>query len=204
MKISEMPKFVFSHRLVLNTVICSLLAMAMLVLELVLMNRSNIIAVVFDVVIPFSACVTFGCYSITMADNRPFLLICPPMAYFVSTLITQLITLEIGEQIHLSQEFLKSIPFLVLFSLAETIPVIFYCISVCTGLIKKISMYSLNIGCLVIVLTCAAMTVLGVFFEIMFYSKLKQTFATVTGFLAVFFIYIGMIEQLKIINSLRR
>ena len=61
-----------------------------LLLQLILMKR-NPINIVFDVVIPISAAFTFGCYAITMAMDRPVILICPPTVYFVSLLTTSLV-----------------------------------------------------------------------------------------------------------------
>ena len=96
MPLREMPAFVFSHKHVLRAVICALLSCFLLIAELILM-KSSVIGIVFDVIIPFTAAVTFGCYAITMAMDRPFILICPPTVYFLSLLINQFETYNMME-----------------------------------------------------------------------------------------------------------
>ena len=192
MPIREMPAFVFSHKHVLRAVICALLSCFFLIAELFLM-KSSVIGIVFDVVIPFTAAVTFGCYAITMAMDRPFILICPPMVYFLSLLINQLFSVEVGVE--------ETYP---IFVCLELFPALFYCISVATGTLKKPTEVILKIGCVVLVLTCIVLLILAMVFRIMLFSRVSQTFAQVTALLSVLCIYLGMLEQLKIAGCEKR
>ena len=192
MPLREMPAFVFSHKHILRAVICALLSCALLVVQLVLM-RHTLFGVVFDVAIPFSAAVIFGCYAITMAMDRPFILICPPMVYFLSLLIHQLFSVEIGvEETYPLPTFL------------EIVPTVFYCVSVATGKIKKATEIILKVGCVLLALTCVALVLLALVFRIMLYSRVSQTFALTASLLSVLCIYIGMLEQLKIAGCEKR
>ncbi len=186
MPLKDMPGFIFSHKNVFNAVICSLITCAFLVVQLVLMKR-NFIPVVFDVIIPFTAAVCFGCYAITMAMDRPFILTCPPMAYFISLLIDQLFSVEVGVG--------ETYP---IFTIVEIIPVCFYCVSVSFCKFQKLTTIVLKISCGLILATVSVLIILAVFFSIALYSKVSQTFALASGMMAILFIYIGMIEQLKI------
>lgn len=192
MPLKEMPGFIFSHKNVFNAVICSLLICFFLILQLILMKRT-ILTVVFDVVIPFTAAVTFGCYAITMAMDRPFILTCPPMAYFISLLIDQLFSVEVGVG--------ETYP---IFTLIELIPVVFYCISVSFCKLKSFTTIVLKISCGLILATVCVLLILALFFRITLYTKVSQTFALASGMIAILFIYIGMIEQLKIAGIEKR
>ena len=192
MPLKEMPAFVFSHKHILRAVICALLSCALLIVQLVLM-KSSVLGVVFDVVIPFTAAVIFGCYAITMAMDRPFILICPPMVYFLSLLINQLFSVEVGVE--------ETYP---IFTFIEIIPTLFYCVSVSTGKIKRATEIILKIGCVILCITCLVLIVLAMVFRIMLYSRVSQTFALVAALLSVLCIYIGMLEQLKIAGCEKR
>ena len=192
MPLKEMPGFIFSHKNVMNAVICSLITCFFLILQLILMKRT-VIGVVFDIIIPLTAAITFGCYAITMAMDRPFILICPPMAYFISLLIDQLFSVEVGVG--------ETYP---IFTLVEIIPVLFYFFSVTTCKFKKGSVIALKVSCALILITISVLIILAIFFRIALYSKTSQTFALASGMLAILFIYIGMIEQLKIAGIEKR
>ena len=192
MPLREMPGFIRSNKNVFNAVICSLIIGFFLILQLILMKRT-ILTVVFDVIIPFTAAVTFGCYAITMAMDRPFILICPPMVYFISLLINQLFSVEVGVG--------ETYP---IFTLVEIIPVLFYCISAMTCKLKTLSTVVLKICCGLILATICVLLILALFFRITLYSQVTQTFALASGMMAVLFIYIGMIEQLKIAGIKKR
>ena len=127
MPIKDMPAFVFSHKHIRNAVYYSLASCMLLLLQLLLMDK-NVLNVVFDIIIPFTAAITFGCYAITMAMDRPVILICPPTVYFVSLLINQLIAVEVGTE--------DTYPFIII---AELIPFTFFCISAATDKFKKIA-----------------------------------------------------------------
>ena len=192
MPIWEMPAFVFSNKKFIRDVISALAAMFFLTMQLVFMKRS-ILEVVFDVVVPFTACVTFGCYAITMAMDRPIILIMPATVYFISPLIRQLIYVEVGAG--------ETYPIIILL---EMIPYLFYCISVCTLKLKKTTKYVLWGGCILVSLFVVVLLVLLIFFQIMLYSNPRYTVALIFGTLAVLCIYIGMLEQLKIAGSQKR
>lgn len=187
-----MPGYVLRHKNIMNAVICSVAACIFLIVQLVLMQR-NIIAVVFDIIIPFTAAITFGCYAVTMAIDRPFILICPPMAYFISLLIDQLFFVEVGIG--------ETYP---VFTLAEIVPVIFYCVSVSLCRFKKLTDIVLKVFCGLIIATIAVLIVLALFFRVMLYPEMRRTFALAFGMAAILFIYIGMIEQLKIAGADKR
>ena len=67
----------------------------MLIVQLILM-KSNAIALIFNIIIPFTAAITFGCHAITMAMDRPVMLLDSTIVYFVSLLLNQLVSVEIG------------------------------------------------------------------------------------------------------------
>jgi len=192
MPIREMPAFVFSHKNVLRAVISALAAMFFLTLQFVFMKRS-ILEVVFDVIVPFSACVTFGCYAITMAMDRPVILIMPSTVYFISLLIRQLIYVEVGVE--------QTYPIIVLL---ELIPYVFYCISVSTDKLKTATKYVLWAGCILISVFVVVLLVLLIFFQVMLYSNARYTVALIFGTLAILCIYLGMLEQLKISGTKKR
>lgn len=196
MRIKDMPSFVFSHKIVKNAIIYSLISCAFLVVQLFLMKR-NAFNIVFDIVIPFTAAVTFGCYAITMAMDRPVILICPPTVYFVSLLIKQLIEVEVGVE--------DTYPFI---TLLEMIPYIFFCICVATGRLKKITLVVLKIFTATAVVVSVVIGVLAVCFRIVIFSDRKyylfNTFAMISSFFAVLFIYTTMIELLKIAGIEKR
>ncbi|MCH5198971.1 MAG: hypothetical protein J1E34_08705 [Oscillospiraceae bacterium] len=192
MPIREMPAFVFSHKNVLRTVICALVAMFFLTMQFIFMKRS-VLEVVFDVIVPFTACVTFGCYAITMAMDRPVILIMPSTVYFISPLIRQLIYVEVGAG--------ETYPIIILL---EMIPYVFYCISAGTLKLKKTTKYVLWGGCILISLFVVVLLVLLIFFQIMLYSNARYTVALIFGTLSILCIYIGMLEQLEIAGIQKR
>lgn len=192
MPLKEMPGFIFSHKQVRNAVICSLASCFLLLLQLILMRRT-LITVLFDVILPFNGAVIFGCYAITMAMDRPAILIYPPTIYFVSLLVSQLLSVEVGVE--------ETYP---VFIFVEFVPYLFYCVSVGTGKIKKITRGVLIAGCVIIVLFSVVACILAAVFRIMLYSRVSQTFALVAGLLSILCIYIGMLEQLKIAGCQKR
>lgn len=192
MPLREMPAFVFSHKNVLRAIICALTALFLLVFQFAFMKR-DVLAVVFDVIVPITACVTFGCYAITMAMDRPMILIMPPTAYFTSLLIRQLISVEVGAA--------DTYPII---TLLECIPYVFYCVCVCTCKFKKTTKYVLWGGCILISVFILVLLVLLIFFRIMLYSKPRYTVAMIFGTAAILFIYLGMLEQLPIAGTQKR
>ena len=192
MPLREMPAFVFSHKEVLRAVICSLCSCFFLICQLILMQHT-LLSVIFEVVIPFTAAVTFGCYAITMAMDRPAILIYPPTIYFVSLLVNQLLRVEVGVK--------ETYP---IFIFIEMVPYLFYSVSVATGKIKKITRGVLIAGCVIIILFCIVTCTLAVVFPIMLYSRVSQPFALTMGLLSILSIYIGMLEQLKIAGCKKR
>ena len=192
MPLREMPAFVFSHKNVLRAVICALAALFMLLLQFIFMKRT-ILEVVFDVIVPMTACVTFGCYAITMAMDRPFILTMPPTAYFLSLLIRQLIYVEVGAG--------ETYPVI---TLVELVPYIFYCVCVSTGKFKTATKYVLWAGCILLSLFILVLLVLLIFFKIMLFSNTRSTVAMLFGNAAILFIYLGMLEQLPIAGTEKR
>ena len=198
MPLREMPAFVFSHKNVLRAIICALAAFALLVLQFCFMKR-DVLSVVFDVFVPLTACVTFGCYAITMAMDRPFILIMPPTAYFSSLLIRQLIEVEVGESDDFYLVFIQ-----IMFTLIECVPYVFYCTCVSTGKLKKITKYVLWGGCIMLSAFIGTMLLLLIFFQIMLFSKPRYTVAMLFGVAAVLCIYLGMLQQLPIAGTQKR
>ncbi len=192
MPIREMPGFVFSHKNVLRAIICALSALFLLVLQSVFMKR-DVLQIVFDVIVPITACVTFGCYAITMAMNRPMCLIMPPTAYFTSLLIRQLVSVEVGAA--------DTYPII---TLLECIPYVAYCVCACTCKFKKITKYVLWGGCILISVFIIVLLVLLIFFRIMLYSQPRYTVAMIFGTAAILCIYLGMLEQLPILGTEKR
>ena len=192
MPLREMPAFVFSHKNVLRAVICALAALFMLLLQFIFMKRT-ILEVVFDVIVPMTACVTFGCYAITMAMDRPFILTMPPTAYFLSLLIRQLIYVEVGAG--------ETYPVI---TLVELVPYLFYCVCVSTGKFKTATKYVLWAGCILLSLFILVLLVLLIFFKIMLFSNTRSTVAMLFGNAAILFIYLGMLEQLPIAGTEKR
>ena len=194
MKISEMPAFVFSHKHVRNAVICALLASLMLVVQLILM-KSNAVALIFNIIIPFTAAITFGCHAITMTMDRPTMLLDSTIVYFVSLLVNQLISVEIGVR--------DTYP---IFTFLELIPFLFFAVAVSTDKIKKPARIVLKISCGLLLATCLVIAVLAIFFNMKLFSEpyyLKYTFSMLCGFVSVFFMYWGM-EELLIISGTQR
>lgn len=195
MKISEMPAFVFSHKHVRNAVLCALAASMMLVVQLVLM-KSGAVALIFNIIIPFTAAITFGCHAITMAMDRPVMLLDSTIVYFVSLLLNQLVSVEIGVE--------ETYP---VFTFIEMIPFIFFSVAAATDKIKKLARRVLETACVLILVSCLAIAVLAVFFNMKLFSErhyLKYTFSMLSGFLSVFFMYLGMDELLIISGTQRR
>ena len=190
-----MPAFVFSHKHVRNAVICALLAGLMLVVELILM-KSNAIALIFNIIIPFTAAITFGCHAITMTMDRPTMLLDSTIVYFVSLLVNQLISVEIGVR--------ETYP---IFTFLELIPFFFFAVAVSTDKIKKLTRRLLKISCGLILAACLVIAVMAIFFNIKLFSEpyyLKYTFSMLCGFVSVFFMYWGMEELLVISGAQRR
>lgn len=192
MPLKDMPGFVFSHKQVLHAVIYSLASCLLLVLQLILMRRT-LITVMFDVILPFNGAVIFGCYAITMAMDRPAILIYPPTIYFVSLLVGQLLSVEVGVE--------ETYPF---FIFVEFVPYLFYCVCVGTGKIKKLTRGVLIAGCVVIVLFILVACILALAFHYTLYSRVSQSLSFVAGLLSVLCIYLGMLEQLKIAGCQKR
>lgn len=188
--LKEYIPFMKKHRNIGIAVIFSIISCILLIVQLILMKR-NPINVVFDVVIPITAAFTFGCYAITMAMDRPVILICPPTVYFVSLLINQLISVEVGVE--------DTYP---IFTFLEIIPYLFFCISVSTNKLKKATDKVIKGGCILTAATGVAVTILSVFFDITLYKRstnyISQTFGFVCSLFAVMCMYLGMIELLKI------
>lgn len=196
MPIKEMPAFIMSHKNVKQSIIYCFASCFCLILQLILMDR-NAISVVFDVIIPFTAAICFACYTITMAMDRPIILIYPPTVYFVSLLLHQLISVEIGAK--------DTYPFI---TLIEMIPYAFFCVSVATCKFKKITDIVLRIFGIGLMITGLVLAVLAVFFRIIIFINrihyLMNTFGLIAGFFAVIFIYAAMIELLKIAGIKKR
>lgn len=192
MPVREMPAFVRTHKEVRQGVIFSLLSCVFLILQLILMKK-NAINVVFDVIIPVTAAVTFACYSITMAYDRPVILICPPTIYFVSLLVNQLISVEVGVG--------DTYPYIVL---VEMIPYIFFSVSAATDKGKKLTRKLLKVSCVILILGSIAAFILSAYFKIsVFHSSvnvLKSTFGMISSFIAILFIYLCM-DRLLIISG---
>ena len=195
MPIREMPAFVFSHKHVRNAVFYALAASLMLVVQLILM-KSNAIALIFNIIIPFTAAITFGCHAITMAMDRPVMLLDSTIVYFVSLLVNQLISVEVGVE--------ETYP---VFTFLELVPFIFFSIAAATDKIKKPARRILEISCVIILVSCLAIATLAIFFNMKLFSErhyLKYTFSMLSGFLSVFFMYLGMDELLIISGTQRR
>ncbi len=193
MPIKDMPAFVKSHKNVKNAILYSLAACICLVIQLVLMDK-NAINIVFDVIIPFSACICFACYAITMAMDRPIILICPPTVFFVSLLINQLIWVEVGVQ--------DTYPFI---TMIEMIPYAFFCVCVATCRFKKITDIVLRVFGIGLIIASITLAILAVFFRIIIFINrthyLMNTFAMISAFFAVVFIYSAMLELIKIAGT---
>lgn len=196
MPIRDMPAFVKSHKNVKNALLYCLATCFCLIIQLILMDR-NAISVVFDVIIPFTAAVCFGCYAITMAMDRPIILICPPTVYFVSLLLNQLISVEVGVR--------DTYPFI---TMLEMIPYLFFSVCVATCKFKKITDIVLRIFGISLVMVSITLAVLAIFFRIIIFINrthyLMNTFAMIAGFFAIIFIYSAMIELIKIAGIEKR
>ena len=190
MPMKDMPAFIMQHKNVRNAIGYCIASCVCLFFELILMDK-NAISVVFDIIIPFSASVCFACYAITMAMDRPVILICPPTVYFVSLLINQLIEVEVGVR--------DTYPFI---TLIEMIPFLVFSVCVCTCKFKKITNIILKFFCIIIILASIVLAVLAVFFRIIIFINrahyLTNTFAMISSFYSVLFFYCAMTELVKI------
>ena len=170
MPIREMPAFVFSHKHVRNAVIYALASSFMLIVQLILM-KSNPIALIFNIIIPFTAAITFGCHAITMAMDRPTMLLDSTIVYFVSLLVNQLISVEVGVE--------ETYP---VFTFLELVPFVFFSIAVVTDKIKKPARRILEIACVIILVSCLAIALLAIFFNMKLFSeRLSQRVLHVSG-----------------------
>ena len=195
MQIREMPAFVFAHKHVRNAVICALAASLMLVVQFMLM-KSGAVALIFNIIIPFTAAITFGCHAITMAMDRPVMLLDSTIVYFISLLLNQLVSVEIGVE--------ETYP---VFTFLELIPFLFFAVAATTDKIKKLARQVLEIACVLLLAGSLAIAILAVFFNMKLFSDrsyLKYTFSMICGFLSVVFMYLGMDELLIISGTQRR
>lgn len=196
MPLKEMPAFVRSNKNVRNALIYCAACCVCLLIQLILMDI-NAINIIFDILIPFSAAICFACYAITMAMDRPIILICPPTVYFVSLLLNQLICVEVGVK--------DTYPFI---TMIEMIPYAFFCVSVATCKFKKITDIVLRVFGIGLICASIVLAVLAVFFRIIIFINrvhyLMNTFAMISGFFAIVFIYSAMIELLKIAGIKKR
>ena len=190
MPLRDMPAFVKSHKNVRNAILYCTACCVCLFLQMILMDK-NAINIVFDILIPITASVCFACYAITMAMDRPIILICPPTVYFVSLLINQLIAVEVGVK--------DTYPFI---TLIEMIPYAFFCVCAATCKFKKITDIVLRIFGIGLIIASIVLAVLAVFFRIIIFINrvhyIMNTFAMIASFFAVVFIYSAMLELIRI------
>lgn len=191
-----MPAFIKANPNVKNSILFCTLSCVCLFIQLILMDK-NAINIVFDIIIPFSAAICFACYSITMAMDRPIILICPPTVYFVSLLLNKLILVEVGVK--------DTYPFI---TMIEMIPYAFFCVCVASGKFKKITDIILKIFSLGFMCASVILAILAVFFRIIIFVNrvhyLMNTFALIAGFFAIIFIYFSMMELIKISGCQKR
>ncbi len=196
MKLSEMPAFIRSHKNVKFAILYCLGSCFFLLLQLLLMDK-NVINIVFDIIIPFSAAITFGCYAITMAMDRPIILICPPTVFFVSLLLNKLIAVEVGVK--------DTYPFI---TMIEMIPYCFFCVCAATCKYKRITDIILRVFSIGLIIASFVLAVLAVFFRIIIFINrvhyLMNTFALICAFFSVIFIYAAMLELIKIAGIKKR
>lgn len=196
MPIKEMPAFIKSNKNVRDTLLYCTLSCICLFLQLILMDK-NAINIVFDILIPFSASICFACYAITMAMDRPIILIYPPTVYFVSLLINQLIWVEVGVK--------DTYPFI---TMVEMIPYVFFGVCVTTCKFKKLTDIVLRIFSIGLICASITLAVLAIFFRVIIFINndhyLKNTFAMISAFLAIVFIYFAMMELVKIAGIKKR
>ena len=190
MPIKEMPAFIKSKTNVKNSLIFCTLSCVCLFIQWILMDK-NAINIVFDIIIPFTAAICFACYSITMAMDRPIILICPPTVYFVSLLLNKLILVEVGVK--------DTYPFI---TMIEMIPYAFFCVCVATCRFKKITDIVLHIFSIGLMCASVILAILAVCFRIIIFINrthyLMNTFAMIASFFSIIFIYFSMIELIKI------
>lgn len=190
MPIKDMPAFIKANKNVRNAILYCIACCTCLFIQLLLMDK-NAINVVFDIIIPFTAAVCFACYAITMAMDRPIILICPPTVYFVSLLINQLIAVEVGVK--------DTYPFI---TMLEMVPYFFFCICVATCKFKKFTNFIIKLFCVALIISGLVLIILAVFFRIIIFINrthyIMNTFAMFMGFCACLFIYSTMLELLKI------
>lgn len=196
MPLKDMPAFIKSHTHVKDAIFYCLTTCFCLIIQLILMDK-NAIKVVFDVIIPFTASVCFGCYAITMAMDRPIILICPPTVYFVSLLLYQLISVEVGVK--------DTYPFV---TMIEMIPFAFFSVCVATCKFKKITNIILKVFSIGLIVTSIILAILVIFFKVVIFINrshyIMNTFAMIFGFLAIVFFYWAMIELVEIAGVEKR
>ncbi|MBE6715395.1 MAG: hypothetical protein E7573_00565 [Ruminococcaceae bacterium] len=196
MPIKDMPAFVMSHKQVRYAIGYCIASCVCLVIELILMDK-NAINIVFDIIIPFTAAVCFACYAITMAMDRPIILICPPTVFFVSLLINQLIAVEVGVR--------DTYPFI---TMIEMIPYAFFCVCCATCKFKRITDRVLRVFGIALVIASIIIAVLAVFFRIIIFINrthyMMNTFAMIASFYSIIFMYSAMIELVKIAGVEKR
>ncbi len=196
MPLKEMPAFIKANKGVRDAILYCTLCCVCLFLQLILMEK-NAINIVFDIIIPFTASICFACYAITMAMDRPIILIYPPTVYFVSLLINQLIWVEVGVK--------DTYPFI---TMLEMIPYVFFGVCVCTCKFRKTTDIVLRIFSVGLICASIILAVLAIFFRVIIFINtehyLRNTFSMIAGFFAIIFIYFAMMELIKIAGLKKR
>ena len=191
-----MPAFIKANTSVKNALQYCVGCCCCLFIQLLLMDK-NAINIVFDIIIPFSAAVCFACYSITMAMDRPIILICPPTVFFVSLLLNRLIWVEVGVE--------DTYPFILML---EMIPYLFFSVCVATGKFKTITDIILRIFAIGLMCASLILAILAVFFRVIIFIDrvhyLMNTFAMISSFFSLVFIYAAMSELIKIAGSQKK
>ena len=130
-----------------------------------------------------------------MAMDRPVMLLDSTLVYFVSLLLNQLVSVEIGVQ--------ETYP---LFTFLEWVPFLFFAVSVATDKGKTLSRRVLQVSGVLLLAGSAVIAAMAVFFNLKLFADrqyLKYTFSMICGFFSVAAMYFGM-EQLLIISGTLR
>jgi len=192
MRINEMPKYAKDNKpLGLSFIFCTL-SVIMLIVQLVLMKRTAF-NVIFLFLTPALAVGAYGFHGITMTEDRPTMLTLMPFTYFTSLLLNELIAVEVGA--------IDTYPYI---PLLECIPLIVFCFSVSTGKLKAVSQRILLIWVILLGIASLSLAILAIFFNLAITHErnyLKATFAIISGFLAVIFLYLSMYQVLFLAGS---
>lgn len=163
-----------------------------LVLQVILMNITAL-NLIFLFLIPGISVGAFAFHCLTLTEDRSTMLSLMPMCYLLSLLINELIAVEIG-----AKDTYPYIP------LIEIVPLLLFIFCVSTKRAKTKTKTVLKIWICILILASITLTVMTLFFNLKVtheINNIKATFAIVSGFGGVAFLYAAMLEVINLAGT---